>query len=177
MSFAEAQRDMRFAYFNGATGAVVSATAWLAAALVITFVNVSTGIVALLVGGMFIFPVSVVLDKVLRRPGKHSEGNPLGALALEGTIWMILTMAIAIGIALYRVEWFFPAMLLIIGGRYLSFATLFGMKLYWAFGATLAVSAVWLLKSGAPPISGAWTGALVEYVYSIALFAARSDER
>lgn len=177
MSFAEAQRDMRFAYFNGATGAVVSATAWLAAALVVTFVSEMTGIVVLLAGGVLIFPVSVALDKVLRRPGKHNKVNPLGPLAMEGTVWMIVSMVIAIGIAVHRVEWFFPAMLLIIGGRYLTFATLFGLKLYWAFGATLIASAVALFKFGAPPVSGAWTGALVEYIYGIALFAARPDER
>ncbi len=146
MSVADAQRDMRFAYYNGATGAVVSATAWLTAAIIVTYSGPVAGIVALLVGGVFIFPVSVLLDKLLQRPGQHSPGNPLGPLAMEGTIWMILAMAVAVGVAVHRVDWFFPAMLLIIGGRYLTFATLYGLKTYWVFGATLAASAVALLE-------------------------------
>jgi hypothetical protein len=87
-------------------------------------------------------------------------------------IWMVFCIIVAIGIALYRVEWFFPAMLLIIGGRYLTFVTLYGIRIYWAFGATLAASAIPLVVFSAPAISGAYTGALIEYVYGIAIFAA-----
>lgn len=170
MSITEAQRDMRFAYFNGATGAVTSATAWLIAALVASFVSSTTGIVALIIGGMLIFPVSVLLCKAAGRPGKHSKGNPLAPLAIEGTIWMVISIPIAVGAAFHQAEWFFPAMLLVIGGRYFSFATLYGLRIYWAFGATLALAAVALLVLEAPVMSGAYTGALIEYAFGIALF-------
>lgn len=175
MSFDDAQRDMRLAYYSGATGAVTSATAWLIAAFVATLVSSMAGIVALIIGGMLIFPASVLLCKAIGRPGKHSKGNPLGSLAIEGTIWMTLSIFIAIGAALYKVEWFFPAMLLVIAGRYLTFATVYGMRIYWAFGATLAASAVALVVFEAPVVSGAYTGALIEYAYGIAIFAAKPD--
>jgi hypothetical protein len=171
MSIADAQQDMRDAYYGGATGAVTSATAWLAAALVATFVSPVAGILTLIVAGMFIFPASVVLCKVIGRPGKHRKDNPLAPLAIESTIWMLLSIFVAIGVALYRVEWFFPAMLLIIAGRYLTFSTLYGLRLYWAFAATLAVSALPLVILEAPAVSGAFAGALVEFAYAIALFA------
>ena len=175
MSFADAQRDMRFAYYNGATGAVTSATAWLIAALVATFVSSMAGIVTLILGGMLIFPSSVLLSKIVGRPGSHSKGNPLAPLAIEGTIWMILSIPVAIGAALYKIEWFFPAMLLIIAGRYVTFATLYGMRIYWAFGATLAASAAPLIILEAPVVSGAYTGAVIEYAYGIAIFAAKPN--
>lgn len=175
MSYADAQRDMRFAYFNGATGAVTSATAWLAAAFVATFVSATAGIVALVLGGMLIFPASVLLCKALGRPGKFSEGNPLARLAIEGTIWMMLAIPLAIGAALYRAEWFFPAMLLVIAGRYFTFQTLYGLKIYWAFGATLALSAALLLMFEAPVVAGAYTGAIIEYAYAIAIFSAKQN--
>ena len=73
MSISDAQKDMRDAYYGGATGAVTSATAWLAAALVAAFVDPLAAVVTLLVGGMLV-------------PGKHSKGNPLAPLAIEGTI-------------------------------------------------------------------------------------------
>lgn len=47
------------------------------------------------------------------------------------------------------------------------------MKVYWAFGATLAVSAVLLVVFEAPVVSGAYTGAFIEYAYGIALFTVR----
>jgi len=171
MSISGAQQDMREAYHGGATGAVTSATAWLIAAIVATFVTPTAGILTLIFGGMLIFPASVLLCKVIGRSGRHSNNNPLAPLAVEGTIWMLLSIPVAIGAALYRVEWFFPAMLLVIAGRYLTFATLYGMKIYWAFGATLTISAFALVAFEAPAMSGAYTGALIEYAYGIAIFA------
>jgi hypothetical protein len=175
ISFADAQRDMRFAYYSGATGAVTSTTAWLIAAFVATFVSSTAGIVALILGGMLIFPASVLLCKIIGRPGKYSKGNPLAPLAIEGTIWMMLSIPVAIGTALYKVEWFFPAMLLVIAGRYLTFATLYGRKIYWAFSATLAASAVPLVVFGAPVVSGAYTGAFIEYAYGIMIFTTKPN--
>ncbi len=84
---------------------------------------------------------------------------------------MLLCIPVAVGAALYKVEWFFPAMLLVIAGRYFTFATLYGMKIYWIFGATLAVSAIPLAIFEAPAFTGAYTGALIEYVFGIAIFA------
>lgn len=52
MSIADAQQDMRDAYYGGATGAVTSATAWLAAALVAAFASPSAGILTLIFGGL-----------------------------------------------------------------------------------------------------------------------------
>lgn len=173
MSITDAQRDMRLAYYDGASGAITSATAWLIAALVATFVSSTAGIVTLLVGGMFIFPVSTLVCKVMGVSGKHAAENPLAHLAIEGTVWMLLSIVLAIAVAMYKVEWFFPAMLLVIGGRYLTFATLYGRRIYWAFGITLAAAAVPLLMLEAPVVSGAYTGAFIEYAYGIAIIASK----
>ncbi len=170
LSIADAQRDMREGYYGGATGAVTSATAWLIAAIVATRVDATTAMWTLIFAGMLIFPVSVVLDRLLGRSGNHSKDNPLAPLAWEGTIWMILTIPVAIGASYHKAEWFFPAMLLIIAGRYLTFTTLFGMKIYWAFGVTLAVAAFALVKYEASAAAGAFAGAGIEYVYGIAMF-------
>ena len=175
MSFEQAQRDMRVAYFNGATGAVVSATAWLVAGLVTSVKGTEAGILALVVGGMFIFPLSIVLCKAIGRSGKHSQRNPLGPLAIEGTLWMLLSIPVAVGLGLYNPAWFFPAMLLIIAGRYLTFATLYGLKVYWVFAGALAAAVFPLVALEAPPMSGAYTGALIEYAFGAALFANKAD--
>lgn len=167
---------MREAYYGGATGAAASATAWLIAALVATWAGPTAGVLTLIFGGMLIFPVSVLLCKFIGISGKHSKNNPLAPLAIEGTIWMLLSMLVAIGVAFFKVEWFFPAMLLVIGGRYLTFATLYGMRIYWVFGATLALFAIPLVVLEAPVSSGAYTGALIECAFGIAIFMARRQK-
>jgi hypothetical protein len=126
---------------------------------------------ALIFGGMLIFPVSVGLCKVIGRSGTHVKDNPLASLAMEGTFWMLLSLPVAIGAAFYKIEWFFPAMLLVIAGRYLTFATLYGMRVYWLFGATLAVSVIPLVIFEAPAFVGAYTGALIEFFFGFAIFA------
>ncbi|MFK7955583.1 MAG: hypothetical protein AB8B96_05770 [Lysobacterales bacterium] len=178
MSFADAQADMRTSYYSGATGALTSATAWLVAAVVVTTVSPKTGMITLLLGGIFIFPVSLVFCKILGRSGKHNPINPLGPLALEGTVWMIASMVIAVGASFYRLDWFFPAMLLIIGGRYLTFSTLYGLKTYWAFGVALIGTASALVPLEAPAWVGAYAGAAIEYVFGgILLIRDKSTHR
>ncbi len=159
------------AYYGGATGAITSATAWLSAALVATWGSPIASIMTLIFGGMLIFPASVVLCKVIGRSGRHRKDNPLASLAISGTFWMLFSIPIAVAASLYQIELFFPAMLLVIGGRYLTFETLYGIKVYWLFGLALAVSVVPLVLFKAPVYAGAYTGALIEYVFAIFIFA------
>ena len=85
----------------------------------------------LFIGAMLIHPASVLISKIFGRPGNHSKGNTLGALAWASTLWLIFSLPLAYAVSLLRIEWFFPAMLLVIGGRFLVFGSLFGMRTYW----------------------------------------------
>ena len=138
MNIAEAQRDMRLAYYSGATGALASGLVWLAAGAVSHFAAPVFGVAALYAGGMFIFPISVLFSRLAGCTGKHSPRNPLARLALESTVYMLLCFPVALVVFLYNSAWFFPAMLLNIAGRYLTFQTMYGLRLYWLYGAALA---------------------------------------
>lgn len=144
---------------------------WPVAGFVALFMSPKAAVWALLIGGMFIFPVSVVVAKLLGRSGAHSRGNPLGTLAMEGTLILVLCLPLAFAVSLYRLEWFFPAMLLMIGGRYFTFASLYGTRMYWALGGVLALAAFVLVVTRMPAVAGAFTGGLIELVFSAALFA------
>jgi hypothetical protein len=170
LTFGQAQRDMRHAYFGGAPGVFVSSLAWLAAGIVALSQPPARVVLALFAGGMLIHPLSLLLCKLLGRPGAHAKGNPLGALALESTVWMLLGMILAFGLSLWRAELFLPAMLLIIGGRYLTFATVYGMWLYRACGLALAAVGFALGALSAPMAVGAFTGAAIEMIFAAALY-------
>ena len=167
---------MRVAYAGGSSGAGASAVAWLVAGLVALQVSPRSAVIALFAGGALIFPASVILSKALGGSGAHLRTNPLGALALESTAFMLLCFPIAYAVSLYRIEWFFPAMLLVIGGRYLSFSTLYGMRLYWAFGGTLAVAAYVLFALSASPATSAFTGAAIESGFAVLLINLRGGK-
>jgi len=53
-------------------------------------------------------------------------------------------------------------MLLIIGGRYLTFSTLYGKKFYWVLGATLGVFAYLLFSLHAQPFVTLLAGGSIE---------------
>jgi hypothetical protein len=171
LTVAAAQQDMRTAYLGGAPGLFVSGTVWTIAALVCLWKSPRDAVWALYAGGVLIHPISTLLTRLLGRSGKHAVGNPLGILAFASTIWMILMLALAYGIALWRIELFFPAMLFVIGGRYLTFATMFGTKLFWVCGAVLALAGYGLAALHAAPVVGAFTGGAIEIVFGIVVLA------
>ncbi|RNF85276.1 DUF7010 family protein [Montanilutibacter psychrotolerans] len=173
---ARAQADMRFAYFGGAAGMLASSIAWLCAAVAAAQVAPRQAVWVLFIGGMLIHPLGVLIAKLLGRPGNHSKGNPLGSLALASTAWLIFSLPLAYAVSLLRIEWFFPAMLLVIGGRYLVFSSLFGMRIYWVCGLALAGAGYFLAQAGASPTLGAAAGAAIEAVFAAAIFVLNRRE-
>lgn len=147
-----------------------SALAWLVAGVVANQDSASSAVLALFAGGMLIHPVGVLLCKALGRSGKHANTNPLGALALESTGWLILCLPITYAVSQFNVKWFFPAMLLVIGGRYFTFRTLFGLRIYWTVGAVLAVAGYFLAVSKSQPHVAAFAGAAMEAAFAMAIF-------
>ena len=171
LTIAAAQQDMRTAYLGGVPGLFVSGTVWASAGIVCLMRSPQAAVWALYVGGALIHPVAGLVTRLLGRSGRHAAGNPLGTLALATTIWMIMMLALAYGISLWRIELFFPAMLFVIGGRYLTFATLFGRKLFWVCGAVLGLAGYALAARNAAPAVGAFTGAAIEITFGCILAA------
>jgi len=171
MDIRDAQRDMRDAYYGGWTGALVSGLVWVSAGLTALYGTQMTALIVFLIGGMMIFPISTVLDKLLGRSGKHAKGNPLGQLALESTVMMLLGILIALAVYTKEPLWFFPVMLLIIAGRYLTFATIYGMKLYWVLAAALAGAGYLIFSQGLAFYLGGLLGGAIEIVFSFLLMA------
>lgn len=169
-TFEAAQSDMRRSYFFGAPGVLASGLVWLTASTVAALNSEKAAVLVLLIGGAAIHPLGVAIAKLLGRPGTHTPGNPLGRLGIESTFWLIAGCAIAYGMHVLRIEWFFPAMLLVIGGRYLTFQTLYGLRAYWLCGALLCAAGLALALTRAPTLAGAFTGAAIELVFAAVLF-------
>lgn len=161
---------MRDVYYWGATGVLTSALVWCGAGFVSWLVSATNAVWALFIGGALIHPIAVTMDKLLGRRGKHDPNNPLGTLAFASTIWLIFCLPLAYVVSTVNVSWFFPAMLLVIGGRYLTFAVVFGEKVYYVLGGSLALAAYLLYKIGASATLGAFAGSAIEFVFAGALF-------
>ena len=174
-TIASAQADIRRAYLDGAPGVLTSGLVWLAATGTALLRSSDTAVLVLLLGGALIFPVSLVLTKLLGASGKHTTGNALGTLAGESTAWLLTGCVIAYGAHLLKGNWFFPAMLLVIGARYVAFQTVYGMRAYWVLGALLWGAGMAIAMANGPPLAGALAGAVIELVFgAVLLVQARS---
>ena len=170
MKFEEAQKDMNFAYFGGATGVLVSGLVWCIAGFVALLYSNQSSMLALFFGGMFIHPLGMLLAKMLKRPGKHNPENPLGKLALESTVIIFVGLFLAFCVAQIKIEWFYSIMLLAIGVRYLIFNTLYGTRTYWLLGACLMLSGALSIVLDANFILGAFIGGVTEIIFSLVIF-------
>ena len=96
----QAQTDMCKSYANGSVGIIASGIMWLISAIIVSQMSTKQGIWALLIGGMFIHPLSIILGKLIGVSGAHTKGNPLGNLAMESTILMLMCIPLAVGLSL-----------------------------------------------------------------------------
>lgn len=166
LTLPQLQAQMRAGYGSGWTGIAASALAWAMAAGIAWQSSAQHAIWALLAGGALIFPASVVLGKLLGLPCTHPKGNALGSLAGASTFWLIFCLPIAWLLGQQQPAWFFAAMLLVIGGRYLVFASIYGMALYWALGLILAAAGFGLTALSMPAAVIASAGAAIELVFA-----------
>ena len=143
-----AQAEVRRIYVGGSIGQVYAGLAWLASAAVWWLVGPTPAIAVLLVTGFFLYPVTTGVSRLLGSPGSIPPSNPLRPLGLTAPIAGALGLPVALAASLQREEWFFPAMMIVMGAHYLPFWPLYGMWLFVPLGAgmwvTGVVVALWL---------------------------------
>lgn len=157
----EAQAEVRRAYLGASVGQIYSGLAWLVSVGVWWLVSDLSGIVTLLVAGFLVYPVTTGVCRLLGRPGSIPSSNPLRTLGQTAPIVGAMGVPVALGATLHDQQWFFPAMMIVIGAHYLPFWPLYGMPVFvplgiamWAVGLVVAM---WLPSWGLH--AGALTGA------------------
>lgn len=167
MTIDEAQRDMRNAYLSGGAGVLVSSFVWMAAAILAITASKQSSLLAFFIGGMFIHPISILINKLSKRTGKHKKENVLGILALESTVIIFMGLFLVYSLFQSQPGWFFPIMLLIIGVRYLVFQTIYGMKIYWILGGVLMLAGLIGIWSNQSFYIFGLIGGIVEFIFSV----------
>ncbi len=177
MEIKEVQREVRTVYIGGAVGQAVSGTIWLVSAILATWVNQRYGIYVLVLGGMFIFPLTQLVLKLMGRKTTLSKGNPYTALAMQTAFIVPLLIPVIAGAALYEINWFYPAFMMVVGVHYMPFMTLYGMRLYGALAAVLIVAGLMIGMYFAESfVLGGWITAVVLLIFSILLWISFKKE-
>ena len=163
----DAQREVRTVFVGGFWGQLVSSAMWLASAALAVWVSPRAAIIVLVVGGCFIFPITQLLLRLSGGRSSVSSGNALWNLGWQIAFTLPLSMLLLIPVTAFRLNWFYPALLILLGAHYLPFAFLYGMRMFIALSAILTGSGVVIALHFAGAFSlGGWVGGLTLFVFA-----------
>ena len=168
MLIADAQRDVRSAFLGGFVGQLVSAFLWAVSAAFATWGSPRQAIIVLVVGGFFIFPATQLGLRLLGYSGRLAPSNPFGQLAMQVAFTLPLTLPLVGAAALYRIDWFYPAFMIVLGAHFLPFVFLYGMPMFYALAGVLISAGVVIGRfSPGPWHLGAWVTAVTLLVFGV----------
>jgi hypothetical protein len=178
MTVADAQRDARSVFLRGSIGQIVSGVVWLTSAALGTWVGVREAVIALVAGGMFIYPLTQMALRLLGGPSALSRGNPLRPLAVQVAFIVPLTLPVVGGAALHNVNWFYPGCMIVVGAHYMPFMSMYGMWQYGVLAAALMAGGM-LLGLMVPHefALGGWLGGAAMLLFGVAAGAIARRER
>lgn len=168
MTVPDAQREMRAAFANASVGGFVSGALWLASAAIGTWGSAHAAILALSLGGVLIFPVTMMVCRLLGFPGRLSPGNPLHNLGTEAALVVPLLLPVVFGAMHYKLSWFYPGLLVVVGAHYLPFVTLYGKPSFWALGMAMIVAGLGVgIYASQSFTLGGWVGGAMFVLYGV----------
>jgi hypothetical protein len=135
MNICDAQRDVRSVFLGGFPGQLVSSLVWLLSAVLATWQSPKSAIIALFVGGFFIFPLTQLLLRLMSRPASLPKGHPMNALGMQIAFTLPLNLPLVAAAILYRLNWFYPAFMIALGTHYLPFIFSYGMPQFGVLAA------------------------------------------
>jgi hypothetical protein len=167
MDIQDAQREVRSVYIGGFWGQLVSSIIWLVSAALGTWVTPKASILTVVIGGFFIFALTQMLLRLSGRPSSISKENPFNRLAMQVTFVLPFSMLLLVPVGLYRLNWFFPALMVLLGAHYLPFVTLYGMRMFlFLAGILIAMGIVIALYFSATFSLGAWIAGLALFAFA-----------
>ena len=170
MLVSEAQREVRTVYAGGFFGQLVSGVIWLASATLATWYSPRSAITTLVLGGFLIFPITIAILAILRRPHSLSRANPFRRLAMQVALVLPLCMPLIVPATLYHLAWFFPSMMVLVGAHYLPFTTLYGMRSFIPLAGILISAGIAIAHVAPNNFSlGGWVAGVILVVFALIL--------
>jgi hypothetical protein len=171
MQIADAQLDVRCTYLNGSVGQLVSGAIWLGSAAAATWSGVRPGIWILALGGAFIFPLTVLVLKLSGGPGVLPRKHPMNALAMQIAFTVPLAAPVAAAATIHHLNWFYPAVAIVVGAHYLPFTFLYGMWQYAVLGALMLAGGLVIAMQWPDSFaSGGWFGGGLLWLFALWVF-------
>jgi len=163
----DAQREVRTVFIGGFWGQLVSSAIWLASAALGYWVTPRAAILTVVFGGFFIFPATQLLLRLAGGPASVTRGNPLHYLGMQIAFTLPMCMLLLVPVTEFRLNLFYPALMILLGAHYLPFTFLYGMRMFIPLCATLVCSGVAIAHYLPGSFSvGGWICGLVLFVFA-----------
>lgn len=167
MDIEDAQREVRSVYIGGFWGQLVTSVIWLVSATLGTWATPKASILTVVIGGFFIFPLTQTLLRLSGRRASVSRENPFNSLGMQVAFVLPFSMLLLVPVGLYSLNWFFPALMVLVGAHYLPFATLYGMRIFLLLSGILVAAGVVIARWFSGTFSlGAWVAGLVLFAFA-----------
>ncbi len=117
--------------------------------------------------GMFIFPATELLLRAAGARGSLSAENSLRSLGMQAAFVLPLSMPLLLPVSRYRLTWFYPALMILLGAHYLPFVFLYGMRMFWMLGGILVGHGLLIAMYWSRTFSvGAWCTGVILLVFA-----------
>jgi hypothetical protein len=167
MDIQDAQREVRSVYIGGFAGQLVSSAIWLVSAALGTWVTPKASILTVVIGGFFIFALTQMLLRLSGRRTSVSRENLFNGLGMQVAFVLPFSMLLLVPVGFYKLNWFFPALMILVGAHYLPFATLYGMRMFLFLAGILIAMGVVVANWFSGTFSlGAWLGGLTLFAFA-----------
>jgi hypothetical protein len=133
----------------------------------------------LVLSGFFIFAMTELLIRVAGGRGPLSPQNGLHYLGMQVAFVLPLSMLLLLPVGLYRLNWFYPALMILLGAHYIPFVFLYGMRMFALLAALLVGGGVIIAMYWQSSFSiGAWyTGAILILTACVLRWTVRREAR
>jgi len=128
--------EMRISYLGGFSILFIEAIFWILAGILGNLISVKIGIFVIIIGGTFFYPLGLLAQYLLKRP-KIREDNSLKLLFTQIGLMIPFSFPLIFMITKENVNFFFPALTIIVGIHYIPFVYAYSMKLYWILAILL----------------------------------------
>jgi hypothetical protein len=163
----DAQWEMRTRYVGGFYGQLASGLLWLVSAGLAQWSGPRSAITTLVLGGFFIFPVAELLLRVAGARTSLSATNSLRYLGMQVAFVLPFSMPLLVPVGMYRLTWFYPGMMVLLGAHYLPFAFLYGMRMFLVLAALLTGGGLMIAMYWSSSFSiGAWYTGLTLLIFA-----------
>jgi hypothetical protein len=167
MNILDAQREVRFRFSGGFYGQAVSGLLWLVSAGLASWSSPRAAIWFLLVGGFFIFPMTELLVRTVGTRLKLNRENLLPQLGMQVAFVLPFSMPLLLPVCQFRLNWFYPALMILLGAHYVPFVFLYGMRMFAVLAACLLAGGFIIAMNLASSFSiGAWYTGIVLLIFA-----------